>query len=144
MAGRRASRTRRPYGRRAVDETYADGGGGIAALAASSSNACVSCLGFIRTRTVSGFGLIRFQPAFVTIPPLMARTRYIAPVNRTIATGLRIPARSELRFRPALGSTALSPERVCIGTASTWANARPSLPLPSRAIRLVWYGPGLA
>src|SRR5207247_10902997 len=140
MAGHQASRTRKPYGLPAVDESYPDGGG-IAALAVSSSNACVSCLGFIRTRTVSGLGLIRFQPAFVTVPPTMARTRYIAPVNRTIAKGWRIPPRSKLRFRPAVGSTALSPERVCIGTASTWANARLSFPFPSRTIRLVWYAP---
>src|SRR5437016_13901795 len=118
MAGHQASRTRKPYGLPAVDETYADGGG-IAAFAVSSSNACVSCLGFIRTRTVSGFGLIRFQPAFVTVPPTMARTRYIAPDHRTMAKGWRMPARAKLKPTPAVAAAAPAEDRVWIASAST-------------------------
>src|SRR5438876_96962 len=131
MAGHQASRTRKPYGLPAVDETYADGGG-IAAFAVSSSNACVSCLGFIRTRTVSGFGLIRFHPAFVTVPPTMARTRYIAPVNRTMAKGWRIPVRSKLRLRPAAGSNAVSWGNV------TTRRPRPRASTPIPRSRSMW------
>ena len=85
----------------------------------SSSIVWVSCLGFRRTRIVSGFGLIMFHPARVTAPPTIERTTYIPNVRNVMATGCRMPLRSKLSWRPAVGSAKLSPERGCIGTAWT-------------------------
>src|SRR2546427_747871 len=94
--------------------------------------------GFRRTRIVSGFGLIMFQPARVTAAPTIASTTYIPNVRNVMATGWRMPPKSKLSWRPAVGSPRLSPDRGCIGTASTCATARLSFPLLSRTIRLTW------
>src|SRR5256886_2684023 len=91
---------------------HAAGGGGSRTWGAESSSiARVRSLGFIRTRIVSGFGLIMFQPARVIAPPTIVRTTYMPNVRNVIATGWRMPLRSKLRLRPAVGSPTLSPDR---------------------------------
>src|SRR5437667_214202 len=85
---------------------------------------------------VSGFGLIMFQPARLIAPPTIVNTTYMPKVRNVIATGWRMPLRSKLRLRFAVGSPTLSPERVWVGTICTCATARLSLPFVSVTMRL--------
>src|SRR2546430_16189313 len=102
-----------------VKDHAAGGGGNRTWGAESSSIARVRSLGFSRTRIVSGFGLIMFQPARVMAPPALVRAPYLPNVRDEIATGWRLPLRSELGLRLAVGSPALSPDRVRVGANCT-------------------------
>src|SRR5437870_13900728 len=93
-------RTSFPGRSEGAESQWAGGGGNMTTDGGSSSIAWVRYFGFMRTRIVSSFGLIMFDPARVAAPPTIVRTTYIPNVRNVTATDARIPLRTELSWRP--------------------------------------------
>src|SRR5438132_11618635 len=75
-------------------DRHAGGGGSRTIGADSSSIARVRSRGFSRTRIVSGFGWIRFQPARLIAAPTLLDPTYMPKVRDVIGTGGRMALRS--------------------------------------------------